>query len=676
MQFLYPFFLWALAALAIPVIIHLFHFRRFKKVYFTNVRFLKEIKEETANKNKLKNLLILLTRLLAVAALVLAFAQPFIPKGDNVKTGTNHVSVFVDNSYSMTARKQDIPLVDIAKEKARSVISAYGDDDEFQVLTHDLEGRHQRFVSKEDALTFIDDIDVTPTVQTLDKIINRQNQLFNTVASNRISYLISDYQKTLIANEVFRDSTVEYNLIPIQTAQLKNISIDSVWFDGPIPFINQNNKIVIRVKNNSAEDASQVKISFIKDGQEKPVAVKDIPAHGVITDTVSISVDKPGWHKGVVNILDYPVQFDDNYYLSFQVPDTIRTLVVNEGTSSKYIDAVIKGMKNFSLVNQNVTQLQYQQFPNYDLIILNDLKTVTSGLATELSQYINNGGKLLMFPNADSDVSVYNSFLSMIQSVRLGSYNKTGREVSRINTEEFVFSEVFSKQTGNLKLPKTQANYTVLSSAGSSHETLMTYRDGSPYMVKQRYGDGQAFICLAPLDSEINDLVFNAEIFVPMVFKMAVSTTKQKNISYTITNDIVIETDNKRRTGDYIYKVKNEKSEFIPGQMPTGSKMILSLDNQVKEAGFYDLNLDNDPVGVLAFNYNRLESDMDIYSESELKKMFETRSGIRVLGETLQADMSSTISEKNRGVVLWKWFIIAAIIFLGLEALIIRFYHP
>jgi len=65
MQFLYPSFLYALLALAIPIIIHLFFFRRFKKVYFTNVRFLKEIKEETSARQRLKNLLVLLMRLLA-----------------------------------------------------------------------------------------------------------------------------------------------------------------------------------------------------------------------------------------------------------------------------------------------------------------------------------------------------------------------------------------------------------------------------------------------------------------------------------------------------------------------------------------------------------------------------------------------------------------------------------
>jgi len=58
MQFLFPGFLAALITLAIPIIIHLFYFRRFKKVYFTNVRFLKEVREESSARRKLRNLLV------------------------------------------------------------------------------------------------------------------------------------------------------------------------------------------------------------------------------------------------------------------------------------------------------------------------------------------------------------------------------------------------------------------------------------------------------------------------------------------------------------------------------------------------------------------------------------------------------------------------------------------
>jgi len=186
MQFLYPAFLYGLLALAIPVIIHLFFFRRFKKVYFTNVKFLKEVKEETSARRKIRNLLVLLSRLLAMGLLVLGFAQPFIPQDTEVKKGAKAVAVYVDNSFSMSSLSQDVPLIDKAKERARAVVSAYNVEDRFQILTGDFEGRHQRLVSQEDALALIDEVKVTPSVKKISQVIVRQRQALETRQDNEV----------------------------------------------------------------------------------------------------------------------------------------------------------------------------------------------------------------------------------------------------------------------------------------------------------------------------------------------------------------------------------------------------------------------------------------------------------------------------------------------------------
>ncbi len=220
----------------------------------------------------------------------------------------------------MTSRIEDIPLLDYAKDRAKSIVNAYSEEDKFQVLTHDFEGKHQRFLSKEDALSYIDVIVVSPSVHTSDMILNRQKQLFETVSDNKVSYFISDFQKSISNFDLFQDTTFGDQFIAGTDQSAKNLSVDSVWFDGPIPIFNQNNKLVVRIKNNSGEDAEQVKLSFRKDGQEKPIGIRDIPANSSITDTVVVTVDKSGWQQCVVNVTDYPVQFDDDYSIAFDVP--------------------------------------------------------------------------------------------------------------------------------------------------------------------------------------------------------------------------------------------------------------------------------------------------------------------------------------------------------------------
>ena len=105
MKFVHPGFLWALFALAIPIIIHLFNFRRYKVIYFSSLKFIKHVDQQTRSTQKLKHLLILALRLLAITALVLAFAQPYFPVERSGNGGGKPVlAIYIDNSFSMTAK--------------------------------------------------------------------------------------------------------------------------------------------------------------------------------------------------------------------------------------------------------------------------------------------------------------------------------------------------------------------------------------------------------------------------------------------------------------------------------------------------------------------------------------------------------------------------------------------
>jgi hypothetical protein len=164
MNFLYPGFLFALLAVAIPILIHLFNFRKFKRVYFSNVQFLKEAKEQGTAKEKLKHRLLLASRILAVAFLVLAFAQPFIPSGTAAKkeSDSNVISIYVDNSYSMETVNKEGSLLDEARRRAKEIAKGYGVNDRFQLITNDFEGQHQRLVNREEFYSLLDALKQKP----------------------------------------------------------------------------------------------------------------------------------------------------------------------------------------------------------------------------------------------------------------------------------------------------------------------------------------------------------------------------------------------------------------------------------------------------------------------------------------------------------------------------------
>jgi hypothetical protein len=676
MQFLFPGFLWALLALSIPIIIHLFYFRRFKKVYFTNVRFLKEVKEESSARSKLRNLLVLLMRLLALAFLIFAFAQPFIPTGDEVQQGQKAVSIYVDNSFSMESLSEDIPLLERAKQRAREIIAAYAEDDRFQVLTNDFEGRHQRLLSQEDALVMVDEISIRPSVRTLDEVLERQQQVLRgSDLESLVAYQVSDFQQNTAANLFnWQDTSIQVNLIPLQAVQENNISIDSAWFESPVQVINQTNPLLIKVRNWGNEDAENIRLSMNYGGQEQPIGSLSIPAGEYIIDTAQVTILRTGWQQATLNITDYPITFDDRYYLTFQVAEKVNMLSIYEATPNRYVAAAFTNNPYFELANQSSQGLDYSSFSNYQLIILNDLTTISSGLSLELNQYVNNGGNVLIFPSANANTNSYNQFLRTFPADELRDYQTQQRGVGSINTDEFVFNDVFENTNSNLKLPVSQANYRLSNFSTRGQETLLVYRDGSPYLTKYQVGQGNLYLSAAPLNEELNDLVRNGEIFVPMIFKMAISAGEAPKIAYTIGQDRVLEAEHQVTQGEQIYQLRGTSKEFIPEQRIARSKVVLNVNNQVEEDGIYELSLESDEIlHQYAFNYDRQESNLTYYNADDLVRQVGDR--MTILDETAEANFEQLIGERSRGVVLWRWCLILALVFLGIEVLLLRLWR-
>lgn len=674
MQFLFPTFLWALAFLAIPVIIHLFYFRRFRKVYFTNVRFLREVKEDTSARSKLRNILVLIARLLALLFLILAFVQPFIPQDSEVKAGRKAVSVFVDNSYSMSSLSEDVPLLDKAKQRAREIVQAFGVEDRFQILTNDFEGRHQRLVSQEDALALIDELNTTPNVRELSKVVTRQQQALQTGdIENQSMFIISDFQKNITDIENYTDTTIALNLVPLQAVQERNISIDSAWFDAPVQMLNQNNPLVVQIRNLSAQEAENIRLSIRYDGQTKPVGTLSIPAESVVLDTVNMSILRPGRYDAELAITDYPVQFDDKYFFAFDVDEKIDVLVVNGSLPNRYLEAAFRGISYFELTTQLSQNLDYSRFSTYQMIVLNELDAISSGLAFELQQYVNNGGNLLVFPSRNAQLATYQSFLSGFPANELTEWQEQPREVGNLNTEEFIFRDVFENRNANLILPTSQGNFGLTNYSNRKEEPLMVYRDGNRYMSKYQIGQGNLYLSTVPLNDEVNSIVGNGEIFIPMLYKMAISSGYKKPIAYTIGQDELIEASHETQTGEIVYKIKGEGEEFIPEQRVVGAKVYLGIGEQIKQAGFYQLFLDqNEILEQFAFNYDRTESDLAYYNLTDLEALVGPNVSIIEVADN--TPFSTVIEERSQGIVLWRWCLALTLLFLALEVLLLRFW--
>ena len=386
MRFGNSYFLFALLALAIPILIHLFNFRKFKRVYFTNVRFLKEVKQDTKARNKLKNILILVSRLLAVLFLVLAFAQPYLPSEKQAVTkGIKVMSIYVDNSFSMDALGKTGSLLEIAKQNAREIAMAYKPNDQFQLLTNDFEGRHQRLVSREEFLELLDEVKLSPVVRLISEVTKRQQDAINSAkeinANNKQAFLISDFQKsTTDFNAIKCDTNIHFRPVPVQAQNRNNIYIDSVWFASPIRQLNKQEALHIRLKSNSALAAQNIPMRLYINGQAKTPSSFSIEANGTTDTIIYFTIREPGLQQCLVEINDYPVTFDDRFYFSFNILKAIPILTINKSTenntskfdnNNNYLNTLFGNDTAFTLTESDENKLDYSSLATFSFIILN-----------------------------------------------------------------------------------------------------------------------------------------------------------------------------------------------------------------------------------------------------------------------------------------------------------------
>ena len=607
-----------------------------------------------------------------MAALILAFAQPFLPSKSGYSDALNAVSIFLDNSFSMVSLSEDVPLIEKSKSKAREIIEAYANEDKFQILTNDFEGRHQRFLSKEDALSLLDEIEISPEVKQLSQVQSKQYQLFQQLPDAKYSsYIISDFQDIITDLDRMPDTSITHNLLPFQSVQENNISIDSAWFISPVPILNQTNRLVVRIKNHSTQKAENIRISLLQNGQNKPVGTVNIAAGKSIMDTVNVSILTAGVQNLELQITDYPIQFDDKYKLSFKVPEKINVLAIHDGNSNRYLNALFSGLGYFDLTNARVSNIKYSEFPKNNLIILSDLSAISSGLSNELIAYLNSGGNVIIFPDKNANKDAYNSFLSSADANTIQQWEDRDRSVERINTREFVFQDVYRRLDNNLRLPKTTGNYSFTDYSKKASAGILYYRDGSKFVSRYRSKNGNLYISAAPLDNSINELVTNAEVFVPLLYKAALFTGSGLKHSYVIGKDDIIEVKNREKGDDLVYKITGQQ-EFIPGQNNLGNTSLIDLHNMIKEEGVYQLSFEDQILESFAFNYDRKESALKYLSLDALKEQYGEN--YTIFENVMNANFTEIVEQREKGIHYWKWCLILALLFLLVEALLIRFW--
>lgn len=674
MAFLYPGFLFALLALAVPVIIHLFNFRQYKKVYFSNVQFLKDVQKQQSSRSNLKNRLILLSRLLALAFLVLAFARPFLPVGNQENAGKQQaVSIFVDNSYSMQTLNREGSLLDEAKRRAKEIAAAYSVNDCFQLVTQDFEGKQQRFLNRDEFDQAVDEVKISPQSRSFQQVLERQKALFgpdrNAVP---ISYLISDFQKNLGKNSISAETKTKITLVRIKAGALPNIAVDSVWLLSPLHQPQAAEKLVVRLHNYGNEKAQKVPVKLLINGETKALGSYDLDAKSVRQDTLKFSGLKAGWQNGEISLNDNPVTFDNHFYFTFRVQQQLPVLQIAGQLPNKYLNAVFASDAFFKANFSPAGNVDYSALSRYPVIYFNDVKEVSAGLAQQLQNYVKQGGTLVVFPSGEANLASYKNLLQPLNAdypVKLVAENT---KVSSINLKNPLFKDVFERMPENPDLPHLKKYFSLSSNQRSLKNNLLELPGKTSFLSVYNSGKGKVYLSAVPLDETFSNLPRHA-LFVPLLFRMALLSGHNQPLFYTLGENELMEIAPIAKMDEQPLHLQKGQISLIPDVREVNGNTMLYVADQVRETGDYKLTRKDSVLAEIAFNDNRQESDLNYLTDQELKTDFAAVKTVSYL-QAGGLSLTKQVAEVNSGIQLWKLCLILALLFLAAEVLLIRFY--
>ena len=670
MNFLFPLFIAASLVIGIPILIHLFNFRKYKKVLFPDIRFLKELQEQTQKSSRLKHLLILASRILAVLSLVFAFAQPFFSKDkEKITQGPKAVSIYVDNSFSMGVEKNAISLVDLAKGKAKEIIETYSSSDQFQILTNDFAYNENRFLTKGEALRFLSTIQVSATTRNAEIILEKQKQLLQTEHGFKKQIVfISDFQKNNFKPNLTIDDSTQKFFVRVNANAINNISLDTLYFESPTILLNEPNNIVVKLKNNSNEEAN-TSLTLMDNNQLKSVVNVSLKGNELKTENISFTTSKAGYQNIKVFIQDNPIRFDDTFFVAGKVSSNFSVLVLNQNNANAFLNSVFKPNTQFRMDNNNVTSFNASLLSNYSLVVLNSVTALSEPLSNALLNFAQKGGSILVFAPQNNSTNGINTFLTKTAGCNFSNYDTNKLFVTSYNKTHSIFKDIFVKTPENIEFPIVYKHFIISKAALSSEQKLFTFSNGDAFLSSYKIGAGTMYVCGS--SAEISASNFPKSYwFLPIIYKMAFmnannsinALTLGKNASFTIENNKV--------SDKTIYHVAGNGVDAIPEQRSIGSKIQLNINQGIKEAGLYSVYLegskDSNFVGI---NYNRAESIMDFWTMKELKNN-STIKNAEWLEDNINA--SSTVNELQHGIPLWKVCILLALLFLLIEILLIR----
>jgi hypothetical protein len=687
MIFLNPAVLFGLLTATIPVLIHFFNLRRFKRIEFSTLVFLKELQKNKIRKIKLKRWLLLALRVFLIIFLVTAFARPTL-KGTAIGGTTSAAkttAVFIlDNTPSMSIIDVKGSYFNQAKAVIKQLLSQLQEgDDAALILVSDQSSDEVKSTS--DLAAFqkqVQAVKVSDATGLLNSAIVKAAKIFSRSNNfNKEIYILSDYQAGRVSengslsdlSQLLNDKVRLY-AFNFESKQAYNIGIDNFKLNTQIFEKDKPVSFNATVTDYSTQPADNLVISLYIDGErraQQSISLNAGESKSLILESV---VKETGFIGAYAEIEDDDILQDNRrFYCLYIAKDIPVVILTDDPADAKLLNIALTSTENetaLSIVQKNFSQLSGLDLNNYSVVILIGPENLSSGI-DRLNFYLNNGGSILLMPGSKSTLQ---SFQNISKGLNIpvplsakGNINSTNSilKFDKIDFDHPVLQDLFTnKEKENIESPEVYYHYET--NTHGKGESIISLNDGSAFMSEYKIGKGKILAFnTAPVLSWGNFPI--KSIFAPLI---------NKSVYYLATKDPA--QSEYFAGGNALIDLRNNFLSQIKIERPDKTDDYIDLQDQANKnyyeykktdiSGNYKVYSGSDILTEFSVNVDPHESVTKYISNSEFEDYLKK---INFKGKFIKVgkneNPAKVVIESRFGSELWKYFLFIAIMLALIE---------
>jgi hypothetical protein len=654
MGVLAPWFLVGLAGLALPLYLHLLKRQTTMPKQVSSLMLFESRTQSSTRHRRLRYFLLLSLRMLWLALLILAFANPFINRNAATLASNRLVLLVVDNSFSMRAGTRLSDAQDAAigvlsgKGAARAQVAAFGS--QLRLMTQPIEDQS----ALRAAVQAIQPGDAHGNFGELARAVRAMAESVHTPIE---LHLFSDMQRSELA-ATFSDMALPANVTLLTHAVVgkaqPNWTVESVDAAGQVWGKDAKPVRVQAVIAGYGTPAAQRSVSLVVNGKTAATKTVAVPANGRATvDFPALEVPY-GFNRCEVKIDSADaLPADDLHRFAVQRSDPQKALLIHnygDNRSPLYVGAALSSAAQsaFTLESINVNEAADRRPSNYAFIVLSDLNSLPSLLENSLTQYVRSGGSLLIAAGTSaggrSQIPIFGAHI-----IETRDYNRVPDRYMAVGSSDASYPAV-AKAGG---WPGVKFFYALDVDPGAGPDAarvIVRLGDQTPLLLEKRIGEGRVVLLTSGLDNLTNDFPLNPA-FVPFIEQTARYLAGSERQGGARTVDAYLDLRNARESGQSVEVTDPD------GKRPLTLREAASAQSfQLTQAGYYQLRLANGRQDEVGVNPDPKESNLDVIPGDVLTLWRGNR------GQSSQAASASGPATSNRAPESFWWYIMLLVL--------------